>query len=61
MNKFKIGDLVVQYPGSYSFLEEGKVYKVKHLCGNYFMALEGVSTPVWIPDFELYKESPHES
>lgn len=61
MNNFKIGDLVVQEPGSYSFIEEDKSYKVSRILDNFFMCLEDVSTPVWIPDFELYKEKPDES
>lgn len=61
MSKFKIGDLVVQNPISNRYIKEGKIYKVKHLCGNFFMCLEDISLPVWIPDFELYKEKPDES
>ena len=63
MNKFKIGDLVVQKEDSYSFLDNGKVYEVSSLCYDGFMFLNGLEDfdiAVWHEDFILV-EKPDES
>lgn len=63
MNKFKIGDLVVQKDDFYSFLDNAKVYEVTSLCGDGFMYLDGLDDfeiAVWQEDF-LLSEKPDES
>lgn len=60
MNKFKIGDLVMQKDCYYSFLKNNKPYEVTHVMHDGFMYVSSVSVPVWQPDFTLV-EKPDES
>lgn len=54
MNKFNVGDLVLQKDDFYSFLCNNSVYVVTANCDG-FMYLEGVYVPVFSLDFNLYK------
>lgn len=60
MDKFKIGDSVVQKEYSYSFLDNGKVYEVSSLCYDGFMLLNGLEdfdVAVWQEDFTLVEKT----
>lgn len=62
MDKFKVGDLVIQKDYFYSFLCNNHVYVVTANCGDGFMYLGGVYVPVFATDFNLYNtEASHES
>ena len=62
MDKFKIGDLVVQKDDFYSFLSNARGYVVTANCEDGFMYLDDFEVPVFSLDFYLKdKENPHES
>lgn len=60
MNKFKIGDLVIQKEDYYSFLDNDEVYDVSWLGDDGFMFLNGQEVfdiAVWQEDFILVGET----